>query len=206
MKIASRLAAVAIALAVASPAVAQPRTNEGRFGIGVGLATGEFASIGFISDAFPDPGGFAPQLYFPINLTPSFRLEPQIGRVSYKIDDAGGKGALTSLGIGAFYVTAPSQQTDLYLGGRLISSWASETSPPAPFVATKRSGRDTILALVVGGEFLASARFSVGAEAQLNFIAIGDRDVETPGQPDTTDQGGSAFSTQGVLFVRVYLF
>jgi hypothetical protein len=205
MKIASRLAAGALALALASPAAAQPRTNEARFGIGVGLATGEIPARDFIAGStLPGPGGLAPQLYFPINLTPNFRLEPQIGRVSYKVDEGGGKGALTSLGIGAFYVMPTGQQTQLYLGGRLISSWASQTDAgPTP---DKTTGRDTILAVAAGGEFLASARFAVGAEAQLMFIAVGDRTLKQFGFPDVEIPGGSAFSTQGVLFVRVYLF
>jgi hypothetical protein len=203
MRTTLRVAVAVATLALATSASAQQRPPT--FGIGVGLNTGEAVVLDFLGGStLPGPGGLAPQLYFPINLTPSFRLEPQIGRVSYKVDAGGGKGALTSLGIGAFYVMPATQQTQLYLGGRLISSWASETAPGVN--PNKTKGRDTILTLAVGGEYLASTRFAVGAEAQLEFIAVGDRTVERFGLPDATAQGGSAFATQGVLFVRVYLF
>ena len=53
----------------------------------------------------------------------------------------------------------------------------------------------------------ASARpspwFSVGVEGQLEFVFLGDEDINTGGVT-TTGRGGSAWGLDGLLFLRVY--
>src|SRR6266498_790520 len=87
MKISLRAAAALAAVALSTPAFAQQQqvSAGSRFGIGVGLPTEQ----GLLINAFDNIGfgpAAAPALYFPINVTPSFRLEPQIGRVSVSRD------------------------------------------------------------------------------------------------------------------------
>ncbi|HEX9308906.1 MAG TPA: hypothetical protein VF894_15540 [Anaeromyxobacter sp.] len=205
MKISLRAAAALAAVALSTPAFAQQQqvSAGSRFGIGVGLPTEQ----GLLINAFDNIGfgpAAAPALYFPINVTPSFRLEPQIGRVSVSRDAGGGKGAVTDLGVGAFFVKALGPQVQVYVGPRLILSWFSRTDPgPTP---DKFKARDTFFVAALGGEYLPHPRFAVGAEGQLGLVSIGDTEI-TDGVTGfkTEAAGGSATVLQGVLFVRVYL-
>jgi hypothetical protein len=207
MKTTTRLAAVALAaLALAAPAAAQQgQARPPRVGIGVGLPAGEFWTAAQLAgSSLPAPGGLAPAIYVPINVTPGLRIEPQIGYAGWSVDAGGGEGSLFGLGVGAFWVKPLAQQVQLYAGPRLVLQWASETGGgPTP---QKREGNDLILAGALGGEFVPHPRFAVGAEASLGLVWVGDREVTEPGQPTTEDPGGSATLMQGTLFVRVYLF
>jgi hypothetical protein len=73
------------------------------------------------------------------------------------------------------------------------------------FDFVERDGTDLYIAAALGGELQPHPRISVGAEAQLGYFNIGDRDVTEPGV-SFEEPGGSSIQTQGIIFVRVYLF
>lgn len=202
MKLASRLAALAFALAVASPAIAQDRPG-GKFGVGVGLSD----------------GGVADTLVFvPLNVSPKLRVEPFLGLDRSDIDappaGAGGSTSIFSgsgkeshvlLGVGAFFVQPIVSQIQLYAGGRLGLQWdsAEEAGPNAD----EWSRRNTILAAALGGEYLPHPRIAIGGEVMLAYVSLGDTEFTNgvTGQK-FEGNGGSATETQGTLFVRFYIF
>lgn len=202
MKNAFRVAALAAALALAGTASAQEASKGNRFGFGVGLPTSELAGLfaGGVSS------GLVPQIYLPINVTPAFRIEPQFGILTLSEDgDLGSDASYVTLGAGAFYVASLGQQADLYVGPRLLLAFFREENPTG--VGTEKISRDDwFLAAALGGEYMPHPRVAVGAEVQLGRWSIGDEKTEFPGAPTDEAPGGSSVTTQGVLFVRVYLF
>jgi hypothetical protein len=187
MKLVSRLAAIALAVAVAFPAVAQERARAGRFGLGVGISDGDL---------------FDTLVFVPMNFN-NLRIEPFIG-VDRADTDIGGETSDFTLGVGAFFVQPIATPVQMYVGGRLGLNWeSSKEAGPTP---DKTERRDTILAAVLGGEYLVSPRFAVGAEAMLAYVAVGDTEFTPFGGPTVEADGGSAVRTQGTIFARVYLF
>lgn len=197
MKKTFRLAAALAAIALAVPAAAQ-ESSSGKVGIGVGLPTSELGAL------FTDGDASLPaQIYVPINLLPNLRLEPQIGVLSVNRDDNYDL-SIWSIGAGVFYMMPLGQQAQLYVGPRLVLSFYDRKDYDGPTLDRETEGTDLYLAAALGGELQPHPRISVGAEAQLGYFNIGDRDVTRPGV-SYTEPGGSSIQTQGVIFVRVYL-
>lgn len=200
MKLASRIAAIALGLAVASPAFAQ-HGGSGKFGVGAGIANGGLTSFLF---------------FVPLNVAPNLRVEPFVGWARADTDALpagnGGAGPLSTpgkssdfiLGAGVFFVQPVAAQVQLYAGGRLGLEWESEQdAAPATGKSTRRN---TILGAALGGEYLLNPRFAVGAEAMVAYVAIGDTKFSGNGLPSVEGGGGSASVTQGTIFARVYIF
>lgn len=199
MKKTLHLAAALAALALAVPAAAQ-ESSSGKVGIGVGLPTSELGALFTGGDA-----SLPAQIYVPINLLPNLRLEPQFGILSVDRDDTF-ELSIFSIGAGVFYMMPLGQQAQLYVGPRLVLSKFNRKDWHDPGDVTEQEGTDMYLAAALGGELQPHPRISVGAEAQLGYYSIGDRDVTRTGLPTVTEPGGSSIQTQGVIFVRVYLF
>ncbi|HEX9399105.1 MAG TPA: hypothetical protein VF912_03255 [Anaeromyxobacter sp.] len=202
MKISLRAAAAVAALALSAPALAQQQTAQGahpRVGLGVSMNSSLLGPVVTLGAA-----DFAPpsNLYVPIYLSPSFRLEPQIGWLSVHDDGSDTTDSAFALGVGALFVKPVAAATNLYGGARLVSTWLKDEQRAGTFVE-RLTRRNTTLAGVFGGEWLPSAWFSIGIEAQLEFTAIGDPKLRTAAGT-ATGQGGSAKATEGLLFMRVY--
>jgi hypothetical protein len=201
MKLVTRIAAVALAAAIAFPAAAQDRAGRGRFGVGAGISNGGLMDF---------------LLFVPINLGPNVRVEPFVGWQRSDVDaaPAGSGGAAFApppgkssdflLGAGLFYVQPVASQVQLYAGGRLGLQWESfrQASPGTE----KAERRNTVLAAVAGGEYLLHPRFALGAEAMIAYLGLGDTEFSGGGNPTVEGAGGSASATQGTIFARVYLF
>ncbi len=195
------LAALA-ALALSSPALAQQRP---RVGVGVGLSTFDFnVTMLLANNAFP--AAVPDSLYVPIALTPTFRIEPQIG-VALVNQSSGNNPSIetsyVSLGLGVFWLSPQTDQFDLYFGGRVVrTSYSSKQKFDPPRGTESIDGVDLRIIPAVGGEYSFHPRFSLGAEVQLQLVSFGDRTISTGG----TIPGGSGIQTAGVVFARVYLF
>ncbi len=198
-----RIVALASALAAAAPAIAQQQGSQARIGLGIGLPTSELAPLILLD--FGGGAGITPQLYVPINLTPNIRIEPQIGILTLNDDATDSSASYWSIGTGAFWVMPLGGNVGMYVGPRLVLSFLNVEDVGGTGVVTKTEGTDVFVAAALGGEYSVTPRFSVGAEGQLGYTSIGDRDT-TVGGVTVTTQGGSSWATQGVLFVRVYLF
>jgi hypothetical protein len=201
-----RLAALAAALSLAGAASAEEASQRGvRAGVGVGLPTSELTSLFAQSGSGVTTGLLPAQIYLPIDFTPRFRLEPELGIVTAS-QRGGSSGSYYTVGTGAFYLMPLAQAAHLYAGGRFVVGWESGkavgVSGPSGFTTTTK-GTDLYFAGAFGGEFLPHPRIGLGAEAQVGYWSIGDRTSTTAGV-STTQNGGSSWQTLGVMFVRVY--
>lgn len=194
--------AVAMALASALPVAAQQSTKP-FIGLGVGLPTSE---LGTVAGVFGIDGGVvAPQLYVPINVLPNLRIEPQIGFLTWSDDATGDERSFWSIGTGAFWLMPLAESVNMYVGPRLVLAFFKEEEPTGIGVQ-KRSATDVLLAAALGGEAFLHPRLSLGAEGQIGYTWLGDvEETSETGQKSETP-GGSSLATQGILFVRVYLF
>jgi hypothetical protein len=198
-----RFAFAALAsLALSLPALAQERERP-RVGVGVGITTFDF-NVSMLASSFP--AAIPDSIYVPIALTPTFRIEPEIG-VAQLDQTTGNEPSIAttvwSIGLGVFWLFPTSPQFDVYVGGRVVRTSYSSTlkfNPPRTNETTEGSDIRVIPAL--GGEYALHPRFSLGAEVQLQLISFGERTVSSGG----TIPGASGLQTAGLLFARVYLF
>lgn len=187
MKTTLRAAVALAALALATSAYAQSAATrqDARFGIGVGLTSGD--------------GGPGTLFYVPLNVAPQLRVEPFIG---WRRSDRDVQNNDFTLGAGVFFVQPVASQLQMYLGGRLASHWMSSRAANG----AKDEQRDTLLGGVLGGEYLPIPRVALGAEFQLAFVSFGDNRHTAPDGAVSEGGGGSGSQTQATVFVRVYLF
>ncbi len=199
-----RIVAAAATLAAAVPAAAQQaQETQGRVGLGVGLPTSEIAPL--LATGIGVGGGIvAPQLYVPINVTPNIRIEPQVGLLTVHDDASGDELSYKSIGTGVFWLMPLGGNADMYVGPRLVLSFFREKNVGGGGVVTETTGTDVFVAAALGGEIAVHPRFSVGAEGQLGYTSIGDRDVTAAGVTVTV-AGGSGWITQGIIFARFYI-
>jgi hypothetical protein len=193
MKITLRAAAIAVALSIAGAASAQ---NHIRVGLGVGLPTGgEFTTLFAQTNAGSNAGIIPPQIYVPIDFTPFFRLEPEVGFVTSS-QDGGDSAAYYVFGTGAFYMMELAQQAHLYAGGRLLLGFERSTNAGGGGFDAKTKGTDLYIGASFGGEILPHPRLGIGAEAQLGRWGIGVRPVllqlAVPGARAGRDAAGAA--------------
>jgi hypothetical protein len=187
----ARVTALLAALAVASPALAEERPatdTKAQVGIGVSVGAFDIASL--------ELAGRLPtnQVYVPINIG-VLRIEPSIGFVTFD-QDGGGSGSTVALGVGGFYVMKPARDFNYYAGARIGLDFVNDKNT----AGVKGSGTDFRLAVAVGGEWVASPRFSIGAEAQFGRTGYGE--IKRAGVVDRP--AVSSFYTAGLLFFRFY--
>jgi len=191
----ARVAALLAALALAAPALAQekaaPAQPAPHFGFGIGITALDFNAVALGGNV--QPGA---DIYVPIDLG-TFRLEPSLGISRWSADNSGGDGSSVKLGCGFLFPLRPGKAVNIYAGGRLFLDFVSLSTPVAGGGTVSDSGVDFTLAGVLGAEWFADPRFSVGAEARLSFTVA---DTLSSGR-----NGYDSFGTQGVLFLRFYL-
>ncbi len=188
-----RISAAAAALALAVPASAQQSTSAtpAKVGIGIGFTHG--------------PMSTGTEIFVPINVSPNLRVEPLLGFDSVSLDDYFGKQSETIFGAGLFWVGPLGGQAQLYAGGRLALHWVSQTA--AGLNPDKAKRHDTLIGAVLGAEYLPHPRVALGAEGMVGHVFIGDTEV-TDGVTGVKRSAGSGDenATQGMLFVRIYIF
>lgn len=186
-------------------------------GLGVGLAPFEVVLL----DEDVVPPASSAGLYLPIDIGPSFRLEPEIGILRYtesaRLDGVESGVALTNLRVGAgfLYRAALGENGQGYVGPRLALVLHSEEkrSPNGEddrTSTTTKSRSDFVLGLVGGGEYFFTPSFSLGAEAQLGMRFLGDttteREPAPDGPPSDADTSGFVLETRSLFFARVFFF
>lgn len=177
--------------------------------VGVGVSLNPAAIID------PDAGLFLPvglgNIYLPIQIGRSVRLEPEVGlfRASQKASNTGFSFSETStvlrLGIGVFYAFPVDHGFRAYLGPRagLIRTTDRVEATLSPSSTTKRT--DHYLGVALGGEYLFTPRFSLGAEAQFNRTSLGDEETDPPPPfPPSGETSANVLSNNGLIFVRWY--
>jgi hypothetical protein len=193
----ARLAALLAALALATPALAEEKgasSGASRVGVGIGLNT-------FNSQTLTAPGNAQPgaDIYVPLDLG-ALRIEPSLGLSRWSADNNGGKGTSFNLGCGGLFLLRPGKTTSVYVGPRLFLDFVSVTEFAAGSTYSD-SGVDFVLAGVIGAEWFADPRFSIGAEARLSLTVASN--LSDAGQ--SLRNGYTSFATSGVVFFRFYL-
>ena len=199
------LAAVAT-LTIAATADAQERGVT--FGIGTSLnPTAIFSGDGGLALFNVGLGN----IYFPLIIGSSFKLEPEFGllRLSEKTTDgttsSESSATLTRLGIGAFWVTPIRESFRAYVGPRVGIVRNSESSRFGTGPERKVTQTDLVLELVTGGEHLFSSHFSLGGEVRLTYINVGEREVTPSPPPSPSEQSSSILTTNALILLRWYL-
>ncbi len=132
---------------------------EKKIGIGVSIdPTGSSSPYGLSS------------IYIPIKANTNFRIEPEAGILSRSYSGSSSPGIESSflkLGVGLFYVTWPEISLNTYAGPRAGLLFVSSTNS-----GTKKSETGFFTGISLGMEYSVSARFSIGAEAQVNYMSL----------------------------------
>ena len=182
--------ALAVACAVALSAVplsAQVQTPAHRVGVGITV---------------PDVG-----LFVPINVTSHVRLEPYINFQSTRTDYQPTSAfdtvwtSFTQIGLGILAVLHPEERVSLYFGPRCGWLRASRRENATGNQSDSKSSGG-FMAAAVGGEYSPAPRFSVGAEARIEYDhASSSASGPFPGGPNLYDR---SWYSAGGLFVRFY--
>ena len=210
----TRFASVALlglfAFLATEPAYAQQSSR--RVGIG--------AAIGNVYDIFPQQEAdtvSAPVILIPIEVTDGFRLEPEIGvfRSSTKelapgsSDDEAFVNAAhgVEVGVGVFPQTL-QQDFRLYYGVRVGYTRIVREEPLFGDTRTLTLNR-YFVAPAVGGEYLFSDRFSLGAEVQFRHTSVKGQNIVpgltfSDGSPASDTIERSVSATRVLLVSRFY--
>jgi hypothetical protein len=190
----ARLTAVLAALAVAAPASAEEKGQaaapSSRLSLGLSLTAFDLAAVDV---ALPVPTAADILVGFDVG---QFRLEPSLGINRYSID-GGPMGSNFNLGCGLLIPLKPGKSAWIYVGPRLFLGFVSAENG----AGFSDSGIDLTLAGVLGAEWFADPRFSIGAEARLSYTILSD----------LSDAGvilrdnASIFATSGHVLFRFYL-
>ena len=200
MKTLLRAGTTVAVLALAAPALAQQQTQP-RVGLGVSFNS---TVLGVQPAPANGTGAFVrPKLYVPFYVAPNVRIEPEIGWLSVSNDNDSTTNSAFDLGIGAMVVKAVNPVVDLYGGARLSVVWTKSEEIIGGGFFQRIEQRNICFAPVFGGEYRPSPWFSVGVEAQLNLIFMGNEDVTTDGVK-ATGRGGDARGIEGLAFLRTY--
>jgi hypothetical protein len=213
------LVAVAFAWSlVETPAFAQSTGGVAPARVGLGVS---ISDVGELPPAGSDETlavGIFPTILIPINVTPWFRLEPEVGGYanSSTVTDAFGstsstltrRFSLLHLGTGAFGVRT-KERFKFYYGGRIayLRFKQSSKTDSLPESFTYPSIPGWLVAPAIGAEYFFSDHLSLGGEVQVKFVSwSADSVPRTSGSIATsTSISGKSTSTHGVLVLRFYL-
>ena len=182
---------------------------ETRVGIGISMDPTRV----FLAGSTIYSNGLTPvNIYVPITGL-HFRIEPEAGYFSVTDQSSLGTSSSESdastfhIGVGAFYVITTNTPVRMYVGPRVgLSFLSSKSSSSNSFgsSSTESSETDFTVGMNIGGEYLFASQFSIGGEAQLNYISLGKPDVTTAPQPTTT--GPTADVTRHIVSSNVLFF
>lgn len=142
----------------------------------------------------------------PINVSPHLRLEPFVdffaGRVDFPVTLDTAWESSTQIGLGLFSVATPEDRLAVYFGPRIgYLHGSTKVNGSAGQSSTTSNG--WFLAGAIGGEYSMLSRFSLGAEAKVQF------DHTSASSRGSGNIGPSLFArswfSSGALVVRFYL-
>jgi hypothetical protein len=164
-------------------------------------------------------------VYLPINVTPSFRIEPVFGIYSFRNEQTTTTPGYTSptstskadvtlahFGLGGFYLIPTRNSLQMYVGPRIgfnfvttLSVGSYTTSGQQQEVESKET--DFLAGVSFGAEYFPVTEFSVGAEVAGNYVSFGNPDVtRTPASSSSsiTERKQHIITTNALFFLRWY--
>lgn len=210
---------------VAFTTVSAKNTSSFTFGIGAAINPVTLYTESAGSDGSLSVPVQTTAFFLPVQLSASFRIEPQFGLISTSTERTAYSGtSVTSgriersqsgmiIGSGLFYTFSPDTTTRGYVGTRLgwIKAHNSLTFTPlgkGELVETIYRQTSAFYGAAFGGEYYLSRFMSLGAELSLTAISFGDIEYEaTPSleKSPLPEISQSALSTNALVFVRFYL-
>jgi hypothetical protein len=195
-----RLPLFLLAALFVTPVQAQQADAIAPFGIGIRV-NDFLSSIASVADGGGLSSGGA-TLLVPINVGPSFRIEPEIGFGRFTNSSSDGDISITftqfRTGVGLMRLI-PNGDYVLYAGGRLQYTRLTDSVEFSGGNDDEESQSVFGLGPVVGGEHYFSSRFSLGGEAGLFYRSY---DSESDGEESNIDT--SSINTVGSVFLRFY--
>jgi len=170
-------------------------------------------------------------IYLPINVNPTFRLEPVFGIYAFRdeqtittpatqysslqITTSKSEVTLTHLALGGFYLVPAQSNFQMYVGPRVGLNFVSSLStdyyfPGRVAVRTERETNeiDFVAGINFGAEYYASKEFSLGGEMDANYVFFGNPDVAyTPPPVPTssrTERKRHVIASGALFFLRWY--
>lgn len=190
--------------ATSLPAQTGGNSQPAKFGFGVTLSSLSEIFSYTNSTAIPAPG-----FTIPLNISPRFRLEPEVAWTTFSASQEGeeykdeNSGHVVQIGIG-FFPMVKKENVILYFGARagyMASKVKNEDSNPYISNTDEENLSGFYITPATGGEYYFSSHLSAGAEIQLRYSRLsGDNKNDT-----TKDLKYSNFNLRGMVMVRFYL-
>jgi hypothetical protein len=194
---------------------AHTSTSDFHIGIGAGMSLLTPVIVGSAT-LFAGPFGGG-SIVLPLDIAGVVRIEPEFSIFHYNESDDTSSNSVTAIktGVGLFWMFGVAPDAQGYLGARLGPQFVSSKqvneevdimTGEVTEVKISRSAVNFAVGPSVGGEYFPSEHFSIGAEAQVNFIHLGEEDVEIdPGSdPTSSDETGFVAHTNAIIFARVF--
>lgn len=176
----------------AAPAVAQEA--DGSFGIGIGIQPFSLIDDGSVLAVT------APSIYVPVMVTENVMLEPSLGLMRVSSEETDGTNTFSTsrsiwrLGLGVLLTMPFGDEGRGYFGPRVGLYRLSESQESGSFDQSEKR-LNLSLAGVTGAEFFLADRFSLGGEAGLEYVHMGQPDQEPEPSVDIEEDAGSLRTT-----------
>ena len=146
-------------------------------------------------------------VYIPINVAPSFRLEPFLGFdfTSYDWDgDADDSRSTVELGIGIL-PTIRKGSAVIYIGGRIgLAITSGEYKDSGGDVYVESTEASFWIGPVIGGEYYFNPHISLGGEMAISYGSSADETNYTSEFMDDEEDTISGIGTETAIFIRFY--
>jgi outer membrane protein with beta-barrel domain len=195
----------------ASSALAQT-TNSTRGRIGLGTSITDVGEFIVLSSASPPPSVIAPTILLPIDITPRFRVEPEVGYYRNSATGTAEFGSLSQtstntlvhlhVGAGAFGLSSTDRFT-IYYGARVAYLRSTQSSTSSSGSTASATAPGVLVAPALGGEFFLWDRLSLGAEVQVRFTTSKTTTAQVPSATSTATTVTTT-STRGAILLRFY--
>lgn len=183
------LRAMMVVMAVCILGTAPASAQESDIRVGFGVSVAQNLSLVPAPDG---ASGYTPISFatvsVPVFLTKNFRIEPEVGYLSGSrertySDKTTSTSSFSQIRFGAavhYFLdkVGGSENVTMYIGPEVAFSPISSKSKSATAGATEDtySQSNTVLGIVLGGEYFFAKRFSAGAAVHLNYLIIGEED------------------------------
>lgn len=162
---------------------------ERRFGIGVTF--GQDMSFMDYYGIYTYPASFG-NIFFPIDLSPTFRIEPEIGYFSSKSKIENQETSYINLRVGLGFLGIKSYHRSNILYGIRLGLILDESED---YYNNINSTNDLYFGFTTGCEYALSKHIGIGGEAQLNYIIL---------DTDSDDHTSNFLSTRALIVLRFY--
>lgn len=179
---------------------AQDVEDAENWSIGIGVSIGKDLVVADDGELMMLPVCFS-NIHIPITVSQKLRFEPEfsIWIYSYEGDNNISRKYTTyRIGLGILGIKS-LEQTKLHYGLRagIVYNSTERTAPESEYNKDE-SKTDKYVGLAIGAEYYFSTYFSIGGEAQLNYIFLGNFD-------DNDDNGSaSIISNRALVVIRFY--